>query len=98
MTKHLTQDQINSLIAYDKNKSRLIEGKSTPVFTKEQTIEILNAVTELKTTTEDGHWSIRYSDNGKRFFVKPGPKHPGPSTLTPCGSYITSWALDRLQI
>lgn len=94
----LTQDQINSLLKYDENMERRLSVNAAPVFTKEQTIQILNAVTELKTTTDDGEWSISYMDNGKRFFVKPGPNHRGKSRLIPCGSYITEWAMDRLEL
>lgn len=99
MNKTLTSDQIASLLAYDKNMSQRLEASSgKPIFTKEQTIQILNAVTELKTLTDDGEWKIKYSDNGKRFFVSPGPKHRGKSNVLPCGSYITEWALGRLQL
>lgn len=96
----LTPDQIDSLIKYDRNMEKRLSVNAAPVFTKEQTIEILNAVTELKTTTADGNWSISYKDNGNRFFVKPGPERiaRGKSAQLPCGSYITEWALDRLQL
>jgi len=77
---------------------RRLSVNAAPVFTKDQTIQILNAVTELKTTTDDRQWSIKYMDNGKRFYVKPGPEHLGKSRLVPCGSYITEWALDRLEL
>jgi len=97
MGRTLTETEIESLIKYDKNMSQRL-GDRAPVFSKEQTIEILNAVTELRTVTDNGEWTIRYSDNGKRFFVKPGPNHQGKSTLVPCGNYRTEWAMDRLQL
>lgn len=97
MNRTLTATEIQSLIKYDENMSQRL-GDKNPVFTKDQTIQILNAVTELKTTTDDGNWSISYTDNGKRFFVKPGPERRGKSSMLPCGNYITEWAMDRLQL
>jgi hypothetical protein len=94
----LTQDQINSLIKYDANMERRLSVNAAPAFTKDQTIQILNAVTELRTITDDGCWSITYKENGKSFYVKPGPEHSGKSKLVPCGSYITEWAMDRLEL
>lgn len=93
----LTKEQIDSLLRYDKNMSERL-GDRAPVFSKEQTIQILNAVTELRTITDDHQWLIKYSHGGKRFAVKPGPEHKGKSSLVPCGNYITEWAMNRLQL
>jgi hypothetical protein len=91
--KQLSDLEIEKLIAYHYNTMSLLQPRSASAFSKEQTIMILNAVTDKKTTTEDGAWKIKYRDGHKKFFVKPASGH-----FVPCGDFVTENALARLEL
>jgi hypothetical protein len=93
----LSVEEAQNLLKYKDNVENRYRERP-PVFDKQSTISILNAVTENKTTTDNGEWTIKYFDNGERFSVKPGPKHRGPSRLVPCGNFITERVMERLEL
>lgn len=92
----LDRDTIESLIKWDQAQ-HLTYDKRVSTFDKNVTLQILNAVSDHKTKTEDGLWSIAYSrtrDNEReRFFVRPSDHH-----YLPCGVFDVEDALTRLSL
>lgn len=95
MTKgrKLTPQEIQLLINFHRNTSEMMQPRMVSAFTKEETIQILNAVTDRKVSTEDGVWKITYRDNYQRFFVK-----PASGNFVPCGNFITKNVMERLEL
>lgn len=90
--KQLSDREIEQLIAFHYNTQSLLQPRTASAFTKEQTIQILNAVTDSKIVTDDGLWKIKYKSNGQ-FFVK-----PNSGDFVPCGHFVVENALARLEL
>lgn len=90
--RQLSDGEIKQLLAYEHNVSINVAFKSRPAFDKQQTIQILNAVTEDKVITEDGKWKITYRKSGTEFFVKP------TRGFVPCGHFNREAVMERLSL
>ena len=90
----LTQQQIKELLKFEQNR-KIAYATHKPAFSKQQTLAILNAVTDGLTITANGQFAIHYQVGKygeQRFFVQATGAH------TPCGNFVTEWALDRLSL
>lgn len=95
----LTKDQIQELINYEHNKRLKLEPNVKPNFDKEDTISILNAVTEKQNRTADGKWDITYypvANKPLRFFVCPAQYKEYPPL--PCALLFVDAAIRRLAL
>lgn len=91
----LSEQEIKELVSFHDNmEKRAGLSHSNSYFDKNQTIQILNAVTDRHTLTENGYWQIIYYENRKPagFFVKP------VNGLLPCGWFEIESAINRLEL
>lgn len=92
MGRQLSPEEINQLITFHYNTAAMMQSKMRPAFDKQQTIQILNAVSDNEVLTADGKWKIIYKKNNTEFFVKP------VDAFTPCGHFNKKNALARLSL
>lgn len=93
--KMLSKGEIKELVRYHENmEKRGGLSHTTSYFDKNQTIQILNAVTDKQTVTQDGKWDITYFNDRKPagFFVKPVDGY------APCGWFEIESAITRLEL
>lgn len=90
--RQLSDLEIEQLIAFHYNTAAMMQSKTKPAFDKQQTLQILNAVSDNHTLTDDGKWKIIYKKDNTEFFVKP------TDAFVPCGHFNRETALSRLSL
>lgn len=90
--RQLSELEIEQLIAFHYNTAAMMQSKTKPAFDKQQTLQILNAVSDSHTITDDGKWKITYKKDNTEFFVKP------VGAFVPCGHFNKENVLARLSL